>query len=88
MNYYTWPTLQAFNTWHQTVIDGLNLPRVGVNAHNGEPQPEKQQTLAYTSVTQVSEGDWRAPVEDDVAATYPTGLGTISEAPLALEEEL
>lgn len=81
MNWYTWPTQQAFDLWHAQVVAGLDLPRVGHNQATGEPQPAKQGTTAYTDVTEVAVNDWRAPVGEDIAAAYSDGLGTISTAP-------
>ena len=81
MNWYTWPTEQAFDAWHTTVIVGLNMPWIGVDQANGQPQPDKQQTTAYTSVVEVAADDWRAPVADNIAAVYADGLGTPSDPP-------
>lgn len=65
MTYYTWPTQQDFDTWHAIVITGLGLPRIGNNARTGKPEPDKQATTGYTSVTEVAPGDWRAMVDLD-----------------------
>jgi hypothetical protein len=88
MSWYTWPTEAAFDTWHSAVKAGLNLPRVGVNQATGSPEPDKCQTTEYTAVTEVAADDWRASVEDDVAAAYTDGLGSVSEAPPVDEEAL
>jgi hypothetical protein len=85
--WFTWPTKSAFDTWHQTVIDGLDLPQIGNNAKTGDPDPEAAWTTAYTTVTEVAADDWRAPVEQYVADDYTTGLGTPSEPPPAPEPE-
>lgn len=87
-NWYTWPTQQAFDSWHQTVIDAMNLPRVGVNQATGEPQHNKTQTTAYTALVFVIDGDWRAMLEDEVATQFSDGLGTLSEAPPLPELDL
>lgn len=79
--WYRWSSQSAFDGWHQTVIDGLGLPRVGVNQRTGRPQPDKQETTAYTQVQRVGLRDWRAPVAEDVAAAYPDGLGVPSDPP-------
>jgi hypothetical protein len=81
MIWYSWTTLETFNAWHETVIEGLGFPRVGVNQQTGQPEPEKQQTVVYTAVFAVDPDDWRAPVGDDIAADYPDGLGVPSEPP-------
>lgn len=86
MNWYTWTSKTKFDTWHNTVIAVLKLPRVGVNAATGEPAPDKQQTTGYTSAIHVGYADWRAPVSQDVADSYPDGLGLLSEPPPYDEE--
>lgn len=80
-NWYTWPTQQAFDSWHQTVIDAMNLPRVGVNQATGNPEPNKTQTTAYTGVICVADGDWRAIVESAVATQFSDGFGILSNKP-------
>jgi len=77
----TWGTLAAFDAWHTTVVDGMNLPRVGVNQATGEPEPDAQWTTAHTKATQVAASDWRAPVEDAVADAYPSGIGVVCDPP-------
>lgn len=77
----TWKTKSAFEAWHTTVVNGLNLPRVGVNQATGEPQPGAQWTIAYTKAMEVAPGDWRAPVEDVVADAYPNGIGIVCDPP-------
>ena len=85
VNWYAWPTQQAFDLWHQIVIDAMNLPRVGFNQATGEPQPDKTQTTAYTAVVFVADGDWRAMVEDDVATQFKSGIGTPCDSPPVTE---
>jgi len=85
MNYFTWISQEAFDNWHQTVVEGLNLPRIGVNSATGELAPDKQHTTAYTSVLEVSADDWRAPVESDIAAAYSDGLGAPCDPPPSLD---
>ena len=60
MEWYTWATESEFDTWHAAVITGLGMPWIGQNQATGEPQPDKQQTTAYTSCIEVAAGDWRA----------------------------
>jgi hypothetical protein len=79
--WFTWQTKPAFDTWHQTVIDGLELPQIGHNAKTGDPDPEAAWTTAYTTVTEVAADDWRAPVEDHIATEFSDGLGQPSEPP-------
>lgn len=81
MNWYTWTSIAAFDAWHATVIAGLNMPWIGVDQANHQPQPDKQQTTAYTAVTEVSNVDWRAPVAADIANTYTDGFGQPCEPP-------
>lgn len=77
----TWATRAAFDAWHTTVVDGLNLPRVGFNEATGEPEPDAQWTTAYTEAVEVAPGDFRAPVEAHVAAQYADGLGVLCDPP-------
>jgi hypothetical protein len=77
----TWETLAAFDAWHATVVDAMNLPRVGVNQATGEPQPDAQWTTSYTEATEIAPGDWRAPAEDAVADAYPSGIGVVCDPP-------
>ena len=81
MNWYTWTSLGDFVAWHSTVIAGLGLPWIGQNQNTGELEPNKQQTIVYTNVYEVSNVDWRAPVGDDIATTYAAGLGQPSTPP-------
>lgn len=81
-HWYSWETqTPGFDTWHTAVKTGLNLPRVGVNQATGQLEPDKCQTTEYTAVTEVAADDWRAPVEDDIAAAYSDGLGTQCDPP-------
>jgi hypothetical protein len=84
-NWYTWPTEAEFDTWHNGVVQALHLPRVGINAATGLPDPDAQWTTAYTAVVEVADGDWRAPVEQRVASDFADGLGVLSESPPAPE---
>lgn len=79
--WFSWTSEAAFEAWHTVVVDALHLPRVGYNAATGTPEPEAQQTTAYTAVIDVEADDWRAPVEQWVASDYPTGLGEPAEPP-------
>ena len=81
MNWYTWPSSAAFDAWHAQVVAGLRLPWIGVDQANGQPQPDKQQTTAYTAVVEVGPADWRAPVDPDIALAYPDNLGAPSSPP-------
>lgn len=81
MMWFRWSSQSAFDGWHQTVIAGLGLPRVGINQRTGKPEPNKQQTTAYTEVQRVGLRDWRAAVGEDVAAEFADGLGVPSDPP-------
>jgi hypothetical protein len=80
-NWYTWPSEVEFHLWHNNVVQALDLPRIGVNAATGLLDPSAQATTAYTEVTEVADGDWRAPVEQHVASDFADGLGVLSESP-------
>jgi hypothetical protein len=79
--WYRWPTLTAFNVWHDAICSDLHIPHPGRNAATGEIDPDAQWTTAYTTVTEVADDDWRAWSDDDVAALHPELLGTPSEPP-------
>ena len=81
--HYRWPSLAAFDAWHNTVCTALGIPYPNRNVATGEVDEDAQWTTAYTSVVEVAPDDWRALVDAEVAADFPTGLGTPSEAPSA-----
>ena len=85
-NWYTWPTLSEFEIWHSNVITGLNLPRLGQNAATGEIDLNAQATTSYTVAIQISNDDWRAMVEDEIASNFADGLGLPSQPPKAPDE--
>ena len=80
-DWYSWPSQADFDAWHEPVVQALHLPRVGINAATGQPDPTAQRTVRYTAALEVALDDWRAPVEPLVASEFPTGLGSLSEPP-------
>lgn len=81
MHWYKWDAEPSFDAWEATVVAGLGMPWIGVNQATGQPEPDKQQTTDYTAATEVAPDDWRAPVDDAIAAAYPDGLGTPCDPP-------
>jgi hypothetical protein len=79
--WYSWPSQAEFDAWHEPVVQALHLPRVGINAATGQPNPTAQRTTAYTIAIEIAADDWRAQVEPTIAATFPNGLGTPTEPP-------
>lgn len=79
--FYTWSSLQAFETWHNSAKTALGIPYPGRNAATGEIDENAQWTTAYTEPIVVTEDDVRAYVEDHVAELVPKGLGVPSEPP-------
>jgi hypothetical protein len=79
--FYSWPTFDAFNSWHADACTALGIPYPNRNAATGEIDANAQWTTAYTQPTVVAEDDVRAYVEDNVAELVPDGLGTPSEPP-------
>lgn len=77
----TWQSRTEFDAWHATVCTGLGIPHPGVNVATGEVDPDAQWTTAYTDVVEVAADDWRAVVEDEIAAAYPDGLGVPCDPP-------
>ena len=79
--WHRWTSLAAFNVWHDTVCAALSIPHPNRNVATGEIDYDAQWTLRYTDVAEVAADDWRAFVEDDIAATYPDGLGQPCDPP-------
>lgn len=84
--WYTWASQEAFDSWHEPVVASLQLPRPGTNLRTGHVDVTAAWTTAYTQVTEVAEGDWRAVVEQHIAEQFGDGLGAVSEAPPMPEE--
>jgi hypothetical protein len=85
--FYAWLSLDAFNAWHASAMQALNIPHPGRNAATGEIDETAQWTTAYTEPIVVAEDDVRAYVEQSVAELVPDGLGSPSEPPPAPELE-
>lgn len=83
--WYRWTSQESFDAWHDAVCVALGIPHPNRNAATGEIDVDAQWTTAYTNVTEVAADDWRASVEDHVAADFPDGLGTPSDPPPAAE---
>jgi hypothetical protein len=66
-DWYEWETEEAFDAWHESKIDELNLPAPSANQATGEIDTTAQKTLAYTTGHAVS-GKVIAIVEDEHAA--------------------
>jgi hypothetical protein len=66
MHWYQWDDEPSFDAWEATVVAGLGMP---------------QHTTAYTAATEVAVDDWRAPVDEAIAAAYPGGLGVPCDPP-------
>ena len=81
--HYRWNSHDDFVAWHDLVCAALGIPHPNRNAATGEIDYDAQWTTAYTTVTEVAADDWRAFVEDDIAAQVPDGLGVPSEPPSA-----
>lgn len=79
--HYAWNARTDFDAWHDTVCDALGIPHPNRNTATGEIDYDAQWTTAYAEATEVTADDWRAFVEDDIAARFPDGLGTPSEPP-------
>ncbi len=79
--FYLWTSHTDFDAWHTTVCEALGIPHPNRNAATGELDVDAQWTTAYTEVTEVAGDDWRAYVEDEIAAQFPDGLGTPSDPP-------
>jgi hypothetical protein len=80
-NWYAWPSLAAFDTWHALAMADQHIPHPGRNTSTGEVDPDAQWTTAYTEPTIVAVDDVRARVEWFIAEKLPDGMGALSEAP-------
>jgi hypothetical protein len=83
--FYSWLSIDSFNTWHDDACVALGIPHPNHNAATGEIDENAQWTTAYTDPIEVSDNDIRAYVESNVAELVPNGLGTPSEPPEAGE---
>lgn len=81
MTWHRWPSLAAFDAWHNTACSALGIPHPGHNAATGEPDLDATWTTAYTDPVEVDTDDWRAVVEPHVAALCPNGLGEPCDPP-------
>ena len=73
--WYTFDSIQSFNTWHEALKQALGYPLPSIDAEGnviGEPF-----TTDYTFVIKVVDNDFRAVVEDE----YAKGL-ILSEKPI------
>jgi hypothetical protein len=81
--FYSWSSLDAFNSWHALAMLALGIPHPNHNAATGEIDESAQWTTAYTDPIVVADDDVRGYVEQSVADLVPDGLGTPSEPPPA-----
>lgn len=85
--HYRWNSHTDFTAWHNTVCTGLGIPHPNRNTATGVINDDAQWTTAYTEAIEVAADDWRAYVEDDIAAQFPDGLGTPSDPPTTQPQE-
>lgn len=65
MNWYTFTSKEAFDTWHEALKVELGYPLPSIDKEGnviGEPY-----TTEYTSVVQVSQNDWRTIADPEYA---------------------
>jgi len=79
--FYLWTSRAAFDAWHDGVCAALSIPHPNRNAATGEIDYDAQWTTSYTDVAEVAADDWRAFVEDEIAAAHPDGLGVPCDPP-------
>ena len=80
-NWYTWPSIEAFNAWHADAMTDQHIPHPGRNAATGEIDPDAQWTEQYTAAVIVAVADVRARVQPEVAVAVPDGMGTPCDPP-------
>ena len=81
MNWYTFISKEAFDTWHEGLKALLGYPLPSVDKEGnviGEPY-----TTEYTSVVEVGQGDWRTIAEPQ----YAEGLD-LSTKPVFFDERV
>lgn len=79
--FYSWPSLELFEAWHNAAKVALGIPYPNRNAATSEIDENAQWTTAYTEPVVVADDDVRAYVEQTVADLVPDGLGVPSEPP-------
>lgn len=79
--HHRWTSRTDFDVWHDAVCVALGIPHPNRNAATGEVDPYAQWTTAYTNPVEVAPDDWRAFVEDNIAAAHPDGLGAPCDPP-------
>lgn len=79
MSWYKWITVADFDAWHDEVKTALNYPIAAVNIE-GEPT-DAQATTDYTAIIEVSDQDYRAWVDDEIAIISDK-IGIQSEQPI------
>lgn len=84
--WYSFVSFDNFSIWHDSVCTGLGIPHPCVNAATGEIDENSQWVEAYTNVIEISENDWRAFIENDIAVNYSDGIGAPCDAPPIPEE--
>jgi len=72
----TFTSQAEFDSWHAQAATAAGLPIIGRNAKTGVLQPEKQQTIAYTSVGP-------AEVDEDGNVIDPTLVAVVAADDLA-----
>jgi len=65
--WFSWPSLESFNLWHNEIQQFLGIPRVG--------------TERYTQVIEVNFDDYRAFVGFEASSVYPLLLGIPTTSP-------
>ena len=79
MNWYTFTSKEAFDTWHEELKTRLGYPLPSVDQEGnviGEPY-----TTEYTSIVKYADNDWRTIIHEEYAKDL-----TISTEPIFADE--
>lgn len=85
--FYSWQSEHLFNIWHEKVKAFMGIPTQSHNSLTGEIDELAPWTDSYTKSIEVNPNDIRAFVDDDIANTFPDGIGIPCDPPPAELEE-
>ncbi len=85
--WYTWASIEAFETWHHSACEHLGLPKASTNAETGAVDEKAQWTTTYTAPVLIAPNDVRAFVGSDIAGGVSDGIGAPCEQPVTTKPD-
>jgi len=73
--HYSWESQEAFDLWHEGVMQALGIPHANKNLSSGRVDKKAQWTLSYTILNVTKDNILYAKVEDEIAQQFPDNLG-------------